>query len=246
MLIPVWAISFFWSVKKPLRVLHVGAHEAEELPQYLAHGWGAKETVWVEAIPEQAEIVRQKVAALPEHRVEETVAWSESGREVSFNVTNNVQSSSVLNLGEHLQVHPDVVVVRTISLKTTSLSEIDFWSGERNVFLNLDIQGAELEALRGIGDCLEECVAIYTEVNTRPLYEGVPLLKDLDSFLDSYGFSRADWSINKNYGWGDALYLRRSGSLGMGFYLRRLARRLVHSFYRASLFQHYGRAWSGR
>jgi len=54
--------------------------------------------------------------------------------------------------------------------------------------LKLDLQGFELEALRGLGRRLGEVRAILTEVELAPLYDGQPLFADVDLFLRAQGF----------------------------------------------------------
>lgn len=210
LLISPQEISRFWSLSPPARVLHVGAHAAEELEDYLALGWGKESTVWVEALPEQVRVVGEKILPFEHHRVVQAVAWDKTGDDITFSVSSNIQSSSALAFADHLEVHPEITVVRKVHLTTTALSDLDIWSTGRDTFLNLDIQGAELFALRGMEGHLDECVAIYCEVNLRELYLDVPLLNELDEFLTIKGFTRVDQEIHDEYGWGDALYLPSS------------------------------------
>lgn len=208
MLIPVRDLSQYWFIEAPPRVLHVGGHEAEELHDYTSNGWGWQETVWVEAIPEKAQIIREKTSSFLGHSVIETVAWDQTGLPVTFKVTNNGQSSSALELEEHLEVYPEIVVSREIQCRSTALQDLDIWNGHGDVFLNLDIQGAELRALLGLGEKIDQCVAIYTELNTRRLYKDCALFNEVDSFLRARGFRLADKVLSKRLGWGDGLYLR--------------------------------------
>jgi hypothetical protein len=85
-------------------------------------------------------------------------------------------------------------------------------------FLTLDIQGAELEALKGMGRLISKVRWIFTEVNRREMYSGIPLVSDLDTFLSERGFSRVVTLWNPA-GWGDALYVRTSGNLLESFSL---------------------------
>ncbi len=78
--------------------------------------------------------------------------------------------------------------------------------------LKLDLQGGELDALRGLGGRLGEVRLILAEVEFAPLYDGQPLFADLDLFLRSAGFrlfhlydlwSHPDGQVTA----GDALYV---------------------------------------
>jgi len=75
------------------------------------------------------------------------------------------------------------------------------------MFINLDIQGVELRAIKGLGEYLSHIDYIYTEVNEDSVYENNDLLKDIDKYLLLKGFSRKETCII-NGNWGDALYTR--------------------------------------
>jgi len=122
---------------------------------------------------------------------------------------NNIQSSSVLEFGTHLQEHPWVSYVAKIPLKTITVdtffertnldpSLCDFW--------NFDIQGAELMALRGATQSIKHAKAIYLEVNVKELYKNCALMDEIDEFLSAYNFKRVLTNIT-GHGWGDALYI---------------------------------------
>ncbi|MCC7104922.1 MAG: FkbM family methyltransferase [Chloroflexi bacterium] len=72
----------------------------------------------------------------------------------------------------------------------------------------LDLQGAELHALRGLGAALAHASVIYTEVEFRPVYVGQPLFREIDGYLIAPGFS-AVRLMNRNDWFGNALYVRR-------------------------------------
>jgi hypothetical protein len=56
-----------------------------------------------------------------------------------------------------------------------------------------------------MGERINSVKWIYTEVNKRMLYEGIPLVNELDEFLGSHKFRRVATSWFGK-GWGDALY----------------------------------------
>jgi len=78
MLIPVAELVELWGVT-PNSVLHVGAHEAEELNDYHKFNW--LPVTWVEAQPDKIEILKRK---LPEinHNLIQAVVWDKSGEEL--------------------------------------------------------------------------------------------------------------------------------------------------------------------
>jgi hypothetical protein len=76
-------------------------------------------------------------------------------------------------------------------------------------FVNLDIQGAELLAIKGFGEFLNKINYIYTEINTNYLYKDCALINEIDDYLNEYGFVRTE-TLLTNYEWGDALYIKKT------------------------------------
>jgi FkbM family methyltransferase len=186
-------------------VLHVGAHEGEENSAYLAEGVAQQDVHWIEAIPELCTTLSKRLPNVTQAVVSDKV------ERVDFNITNNFQSSSILNLKTHIREHPHIYVTRRISTMTTTLDTIVDAKQINANFLNMDIQGAELKCLKGFEKNLAMIEYIYTEVNENELYEGCALLPELDEWLGVRGFDRKEISMTP-HGWGDALYLRRSGN----------------------------------
>lgn len=199
MLIPLHEVVTSYNLKLN-GVLHIGAHRCEENDAYLAEGVNQQDIFWVEANPEIA-----KTLTLPNVII---AAASDTVETVTFNVTNNGQSSSILPLKDHRIVHPDVHVVSTQSMTTQRLEDIIRDRDIRANFLNLDIQGAELKALKGLGPYIDQFDCIYTEVNTRELYAGCAMLRELDDWLRWHGFWRMRTAMYGQCGWGDAVYIR--------------------------------------
>lgn len=208
MLISANRLQKIWGLH-PEVLLHIGAHEAEELDDYIRLGWGSTSTIWVEALPAKFEKVRERVAHLPNQRVINAVLWNESGVEIDFQETTNGQSSSALGLKDHADVYTDITVKKVWKFRTTTAADIvPFAELGRIGLLNIDIQGAELRALQGFGKGLDNVDAVYSEVNLRELYEGLALFDELDAWLRSRGFALVDSELLPAVGWGDALWIR--------------------------------------
>lgn len=185
--------------------LHLGAHECEELPFYSRIGVIAKDVTWVDAIPSKVE--EAKARGVP--NVYNAVITDNDDEEVVFNVSNNGQSSSVLEFGTHSTEHPWVVYVDTLKQKSVTLNTFIERNGidaTKLTFWNFDIQGAELMALRGATKYIKYAKAIYLEVNEKELYKGCGLIGEIDAFLATYNFKRVLTSMTQ-HGWGDALYV---------------------------------------
>ncbi len=193
-------------------VLHLGAHQAEEAPQYAKAA--AKHVVWVEGNPELMPVLNEELKKYPGQVAYNVLVSDRDGDEVEFKIANNFQSSSILELGTHKDHHPEISVHHTLKLKTHRL---DHYFEKNNVslddcnFLNIDLQGAELMALKGLGERLNVIDYIYTEINVGEVYVGCATLYQLDTFLAAKGFHRVALELTK-WQWGDAFYMRQQAS----------------------------------
>lgn len=186
-------------------ILHVGAHNCEENDAYIQCGINPNNIYWIEAMEELVNKHKDT------KKIYQAVISDKDYDIVKFHKTNNGESSSILEFGSHEKNHPHVHVtteydVITITLKT--LIEKNNIPINNLNFLNMDIQGVELKALKGLGEYLKHIDYIYTEVNTEEVYKGCGLMNEIDEFL--YEFERVETQIYKEFGWGDALYIRKN------------------------------------
>jgi FkbM family methyltransferase len=185
-------------------ILHVGAHECEEIHDYEKY-IPRNKILWIEALLDKVTISQQ---LYPTIRIMNVVA-SDGYEIVTFNRSNNNQSSSFLELGLHKQFHPDIHFVSSHTTMTVPLldiiknnSDIDF------NFINLDVQGTELKVLKGMESYLTKVDYIYSEVNTDYVYENCALVHEIDTYLSSFGFKRVETSMTECK-WGDAFYMKQ-------------------------------------
>lgn len=210
MLIPFHDILTKYNLK-PKGILHVGAWDGIEMEDYTKEG--IEHVIFIEAQADIFPTLRGRIAGYPKAKAFQYCV-SDKMEEVKFNVTNNGQSSSILELGTHKDVHPEVTVSKTITMKAVTLAQIFNWEKldiANYDFVNMDIQGAELKAIRGMGNMIDKINAFYLEVNEKELYVGCALIGEIDEYLERFGFYRAEtkWASNGSLGWGDALYLRK-------------------------------------
>jgi len=187
---------------------HLGAHECEELAFYQQLGLSSSDVIWIDAIPQKVTEAQQRGISNVYH----AVITDKDNEDVTFHISSNGQSSSVLEFGTHAQEHPWVTYVEDIVQKSTTLRSFVIQHSidmPKHNFWNFDIQGAELMALKGAGDLIQTAAAIYLEVNEKELYKGCGLIGDLDTLLLEYGFTRVATEMTV-HGWGDALYIRQS------------------------------------
>jgi len=196
-------------------IIHIGAHECEERYQYLLkfHNVTDNEIIWIEALKDKVDYIK---TTYPGVKIFNECISDKDNESISFKVTNNYQSSSILNLKEHLVEHPDIYEVNKIEMKTKTLktfyNENNFAYDQFN-FISLDIQGAELLALKGSQEILNFVDYLYIEVNTKEIYENCGLLEDVEKYLESFGFKRQNILIT-HHGWGEAFYAKNIFTIG--------------------------------
>ena len=193
---------------KPKGVIHIGGHRGEEQSVYDA--MGVANTLYIEAIQESADWIRDRFADRSDINVICATLSDKTEIETLY-ITNNLASSSILPLGTHSQSHPDIHVTEKRKVTTALLSNFTGLAGPFFIYdcINIDIQGAELKALKGAYHILDGIDTIYTEVNTEEVYKGCALLPAMDKYLsEGFGFTRVEIKMTR-HGWGDAFYIKK-------------------------------------
>tara|TARA_R110002074_G_scaffold172597_5_gene335187 strand:+ start:1338 stop:1961 length:624 start_codon:yes stop_codon:yes gene_type:complete len=188
-------------------ILHIGAHECEELNAYLKLGIKNENIYWIEAMEDKVKLMKKEKNV----QIYQALIDIEDDKEVKFNITNNGQSSSILEFGSHKTHHPHIKMVDSKQLKTTRLDTFIKKNRipiERLNFLNIDIQGKELDALKSMENYIQYVKYIYTEVNTEKVYKDCALLTEIDEYLNKRGFKRVACKMWRDCGWGDAFYIK--------------------------------------
>jgi FkbM family methyltransferase len=206
MLIPTIFSTFPECIPKK-GILHIGAHMCEERALYNTINIGDNDILWIEAIGEIVAYVKKINENI---NIVQAVITDNDDEDVSFMITNNKESSSIFNFGTHAVEHPHIFEIERRRLKSITLNtlfERNNIPHDRYDFINIDIQGAELKALKGAERILPHIKAIYAEVNEKMLYEGAALLPELDEYLTAFNFKRVITNITQ-HGWGDALYIK--------------------------------------
>ncbi len=189
-------------------IVHLGAHLGEEAKDYAEVG--CDRVIWVEGNPSLINELKSNISVYPHNQVFNVLISDKDHSKVVFNITEFSQSSSILELGITTEIHNTKVIER----KELTARRIDSFFAEQAVnmqqynFLNIDLQGIELIALKSMGPLLDNIDWVYTEVNSRPLYKKCVLLDELDLFLLKKGFKRVELYMT-GWKWGDALYRRQ-------------------------------------
>lgn len=139
-----------------------------------------------EPIPQLADALRSKYVHRPNVMIHAKALGAEPKR-LTFHQLNHIDSSSFLT--------PSAITARYHGQKVAINNEftveqvrLDDMVDDEIDILKLDLQGYELEALKGAERSLPSTKLVLIEVEFVPLYENQPLFGDLDVFLRERGF----------------------------------------------------------
>jgi FkbM family methyltransferase len=111
--------------------------------------------------------------------------------ESEIHVSRNSYSSSLLELEDrHAVSAPDSAYVGSETVSILPLDEIweEVAGDAQRPHLKLDVQGFELEALRGAKRSLPKLAGVEAELSLVPLYAGAPLYREVIDHLEDAGF----------------------------------------------------------
>lgn len=144
-----------------------------------------------EPIPAAAAIFRKVHGDARTVELIETALGETDGTAI-LHLSKSADSSSLLPIGERQSsLFRNTEEVGTLSVPLNRLDHfIDRWTGRNRQLLKLDVQGFELNVLRGSIETLKSCQFVYAECSEIELYEGQSLRSEVVAFLNQQGFSQ--------------------------------------------------------
>ena len=220
-------------LSRELRVLCViGAHRFEELP-LVNRLFPALQHIYLFE-PQPAPLVSLRRLAAGDSRIQVfPVAVCDTDGVAAFNVaSNDGESSSLLQLGTHSTLFPEVKIQGTIEVPTRRLDSVLAEHGLAPPdAMIIDVQGAEYLVLKSLPPALLDRVRlIYTEVSTEAVYESAGLLADVEALLSTrflnVGFAAIRPDVPMH---GNAVFVAHGDvDSGLRRTLRERARRAFH------------------
>ena len=206
-------------------VIHVGGHVGEELKEY--HLKGINSLVVFEPLPQTFDKLSEESSKYHFESIQLiNKAVGAENKQVEMYVSpQNTECSSILKPQKVLVNYPEIEFSTKQIVDMVTLDSVIPENHNFN-FLNIDVQGYELEVLKGAEKTLQNVDYVLTEVNVVNLYENNALVTDMDSFLQEHGLVRVktQWHedatapegirysdmVGMVYGvsWGDAFYIR--------------------------------------
>jgi FkbM family methyltransferase len=191
-----------------------GAHDGQVAGQFLNRFPGLQ----VHAFEPNADLfprLEANLAHAPGQRHQ--LALSDKTQTLKMFINESPMTSSVLPRNENCERYFDAATTlkEVRELQATSLDDWFDRAGLNRVdIIKLDLQGYELQALRGAEGILRRGVAcVYIEINFVPFYEGSVTFGEIDSFMRSRGYKLFNLYNTCTHlpegqiGSGDALYV---------------------------------------
>ena len=196
---------------EPGPILHIGAHLVQERDVY--NKLQFEPVLWLEAQSNIVDLARILLSEYPNQRIFHATLWSESNIEMTFHVAGHQGSSSSV-LEPHLITasHPEVWTDQ--KYQTHSISLDDLFERESIIekyrIVVLDVQGAEIEVIKGATKAVQNIDYLITEISSIELYKGTAKVNKLEKILNQLDFTMVASELNRSTGWGEALFIRNS------------------------------------
>jgi FkbM family methyltransferase len=191
----------------PNGVIHIGSHYGEEAELYNALGFN--KVLWIEADPDSFEKLVKNTKLYSNHFCFNFLL-SEKTEQVKFFIANNAgHSSSIYPLSKKIssKVWGNLNNDKFKYLESRRFDEVfDKETIQNYNVLNIDVQGAELSVLKGMGQFINLFEMCVLEINFQKIYQGSAIFTEVDSFLNSHSFKRGYLTITDYQG--EAIYYK--------------------------------------
>lgn len=143
-----------------------------------------------EPLPQPAKSFKALFCDDPQVELHE-VALGEHSANTEMNVSNRVDSSSLLEISDaQLDAFPGTHAVGKQTVTVLPLAEVlAVESLTKPIMLKIDVQGFEDQVLKGCSNELAEMSYVYVEASFKELYTSQVLVTDILSMLFTYGFT---------------------------------------------------------
>ena len=186
-------------------VIHVGAHFGNENQVY--EKLNIKNKIFFESSYKTFIVLTQNLSHTEALLINKAVGNENKSIMLNIETHNEGQSNSILQPKLHLQQYPNI---KFHNQEMVDMIRLDDFLQEKQKynFLNIDVQGYELEVLKGCEKLLNNIDYIMTEINKAELYENCAQVEQIIEFLKSYNFVL----VEQNWlggTWGDGFFIKK-------------------------------------
>jgi FkbM family methyltransferase len=186
-------------------IVHVGAHYGGEYQEYVDF-FGSNTTIhWFEPQKDVFDVLMSNLETKPNNYFYNYGLGSiNEVKQIWTEKENKGESASFSKPKKHLEQYPNINFFESDYFEIKKLDEFNIQ--DSNVLV-LDVQGFEMEVLKGSTETLKNIDHIFCEINSIEMYEGCPTLSELCEFLYQHGFTlREDYWTDGS--WGDGYWSR--------------------------------------
>jgi FkbM family methyltransferase len=169
---------------RPRGVIHVGAHNGQEVDLYRQYGF--KNILLIEANPQLAHALQTRYGDAQDVRVVLGAATNEDGDQllkIHTSRSGSIEAASLLELKDFKTIVATLHTPAEVSVPGFRIDSL-FGAGKLDIalynFMVLDIQGAELRALQGAPLTAQALDAIQAEAGIIEMYAGGASYADLE------------------------------------------------------------------
>lgn len=184
-------------------VLHIGAHYGEE--NHIYDKLNINNRVYFEPLQSNFDKLKENVG--DKHLLIKKALGNEEKKMTMYvENANKGQSSSLLKPVLHLQQYPHIKFNDVEEVDMVRLDDLDLNFDNYN-FINIDVQGYELEVFKGAIKTLDKIDYIMSEINRDEVYENCAKIEQLIDFLNPLGFKLVETTWD-GITWGDGFFIK--------------------------------------
>jgi FkbM family methyltransferase len=187
-------------------VLHIGAHYGQERFTYQELDL---KVIWFEAQPSVFDVLKKNLESIKDQYAICALLGEKNTDNVPFYITNNEGASSSLF---PLSTRHGFSALANSATESGDMKRLDSLLTSEDIspyrHWIIDVQGAELEVLKGAGILLDFCASLCVESSSREIYIGGIQFSDLCSYLNERGFTQL-WELSPG-GHEDVIFIRKS------------------------------------
>ncbi len=197
----------------PKQIIHVGADKGQDRAEYIK--LGCKEIIWCEADPRNVAYLQD---SFPEDTIISGAIWSEDLEVLNFYQFNeSAQNSAVAPISPNEENSFGVISVKAHKIDTVLAAK----QITKRSLLVIDVQGAELEVLKGAQKVLRNTAFVVIEIALKSQgYAKTPSQESINLVLGAHGFKPSISRISHDESYKDQLFLKSTWMtvLRIGFF----------------------------